>query len=771
MTEQRPTIFNSKNFATNYLTLDKANELYFQKNTTNLVIQGNETVQNETVHGNISTSTLTSSDSVTLGAFNSNHTITGATSTIGTLDVKDSSSNSIINASGSAIALGKLPRLTTTITPTDDKDLSTKIYVDSSISLLPNLLGSNNTWTGTNTYTNTVSGITKAMVGLSNVDNVSDSNKPVSSAQQTALNLKSNLVSPSFSGTVSGISKSMVGLSNVDNVSDANKPVSSAQATAIALKQNTITDGSLTIARTANLQSSLDAKQNVITDGSLTVAKTADLQYYLDSKQNVITDGSLTIARTDNLQNSLNLKANLNDPNTFFQTNVFRSTASNNTTPSITVDNLTSNTSLKILTNSGQSAYNPVVNEGSTSIIYAGVANDYSQLNICNWSNTHNGIRLDNAETKLFADTYTTSLHKTAGFNVVAPSTFSQIPKLSSDLSVSDNKHLVSKLHLDNQLNLKANVNNATFTGFVGGLNADMVGLGQVENIADIDKVVSTATQTALNSKGSLTQANTWTQQQTFLSQPSLAIPPTAPSHVINLAHLQSSHYKWGLVAQTYATGDVNYPYGLQAPEIGTYTTANAIGYYKTLYINSSNPEGFGSQSIGLQVYYYQTNCNAITGAIATSGRSVDNACKRATAFTSSEVTAPNSSMLVSSSVFNLTVLTGNTAISPSRIVVQQLQSTNSMYNSATATSFGSTPKIFTSNYKTTSIAMTFNPITFAYILNPSKIQIQIGFANQENSPRSNYWISSLGFDLKLVGGYNSGVSNGLTSSWYFSDF
>ncbi len=46
------------------------------------------------------------------------------------------------------------------------------------------------------TFTGTVSGITKTMVGLGNVDNTSDSNKPISSLTQTALNAKSdNLIS------------------------------------------------------------------------------------------------------------------------------------------------------------------------------------------------------------------------------------------------------------------------------------------------------------------------------------------------------------------------------------------------------------------------------------------------------------------------------------------------------------------------------------------------------------------------------------------------
>lgn len=64
--------------------------------------------------------------------------------------------------------------------------------------------------------------LAKADVGLGNVDNTSDANKPVSTAQQTALNLKANLASPTFTGTVNGITKSMVGLPNVPNTDATN---------------------------------------------------------------------------------------------------------------------------------------------------------------------------------------------------------------------------------------------------------------------------------------------------------------------------------------------------------------------------------------------------------------------------------------------------------------------------------------------------------------------------------------------------------------------
>lgn len=91
---------------------------------------------------------------------------------------------------------------------------------------------------GTAAAVKTLLALVKGDVGLGNVDNTSDSAKPVSTAQQAALDLKANLAGPTFTGTVSGITKSMVGLSNVDNTSDANKPVSTATQTALDLKAN-----------------------------------------------------------------------------------------------------------------------------------------------------------------------------------------------------------------------------------------------------------------------------------------------------------------------------------------------------------------------------------------------------------------------------------------------------------------------------------------------------------------------------------------------------
>jgi hypothetical protein len=112
--------------------------------------------------------------------------------------------------------------------------------------------------------------LNKSAVGLANVDNTSDANKPVSTATQTALDLKADLASPTFTGTVSGITKSMVGLANVDNTSDANKPVSTATQTALDLKQDIVagvdsTEIGYLNGVTSGIQAQIDGKEPTIT--------------------------------------------------------------------------------------------------------------------------------------------------------------------------------------------------------------------------------------------------------------------------------------------------------------------------------------------------------------------------------------------------------------------------------------------------------------------------------------------------------------------------
>lgn len=171
------------------------------------------------------------------------------------------------------------------------------------------------------TFTGTISGVTKSMVGLANADNTSDANKPVSSATQTALDLKANLASPTFTGTVagitasmvglgnvtneskatmftsptftgtvSGVTASMVGLGNVNNTSDASKPISTATQSALDAKQATLV--SATNIKTINGASVLGSGDLVVTGaaawGSVTgtLSSQSDLVSALSAKDN-----------------------------------------------------------------------------------------------------------------------------------------------------------------------------------------------------------------------------------------------------------------------------------------------------------------------------------------------------------------------------------------------------------------------------------------------------------------------------------------------------
>ena len=94
--------------------------------------------------------------------------------------------------------------------------------------------------------------LTKSDVGLGNVDNTSDVNKPVSTAQglaDTAVQnfsiARANHTGTQAAATITGLAavatsglKADVGLGNVDNTSDANKPVSTAQGLADTAVQN-----------------------------------------------------------------------------------------------------------------------------------------------------------------------------------------------------------------------------------------------------------------------------------------------------------------------------------------------------------------------------------------------------------------------------------------------------------------------------------------------------------------------------------------------------
>ena len=94
-----------------------------------------------------------------------------------------------------------------------------------------------------------------------------------------------------FTGTTSGITKSMVGLNNVDNTSDVNKPISTATQTALNLKQDTLVSG--TNIKTINSTTLLGSGD--ITTGTVTSVGVSMPSAFSVASSPITTSGTIAI--------------------------------------------------------------------------------------------------------------------------------------------------------------------------------------------------------------------------------------------------------------------------------------------------------------------------------------------------------------------------------------------------------------------------------------------------------------------------------------------
>jgi hypothetical protein len=134
---------------------------------------------------------------------------------------------------------------------------------------------------------NTLSGITASTSELNTLDGITATTTElnyvdgVTSAIQTQLNDKAPTESPTFTGTVSGITKGMVGLGNVDNTADADKPISTDTQSALDLKAPT---ADATFSGTISLPSTTSIGDVSSTEIGYVNGVTSAIQTQLDAK-------------------------------------------------------------------------------------------------------------------------------------------------------------------------------------------------------------------------------------------------------------------------------------------------------------------------------------------------------------------------------------------------------------------------------------------------------------------------------------------------------
>jgi hypothetical protein len=120
--------------------------------------------------------------------------------------------------------------------------------------------------------------VTKSQVGLGNVDNTSDENKPISTATQTALNGKENTITAGTTAqyyrgdkTFQTLDKTAVGLSNVANVDTTNaNNISSGSLNDSRLSANVTLQGNTFNAANKLVQLDANAKLPAVDGSNLT---------------------------------------------------------------------------------------------------------------------------------------------------------------------------------------------------------------------------------------------------------------------------------------------------------------------------------------------------------------------------------------------------------------------------------------------------------------------------------------------------------------------
>ena len=383
-----------------------------------------------------------------------------------------------------AAAIGDDPAFFTTVATnlTNHQNDTTAIHGIADTSLLV-------TTTGTQTLTNktltspaisTPTGITKSDVGLSNVDNTTDANKPVSTATQTALDLKSPLASPTFTGTVVLPAVSATGhiIPSTDNTYDLGSPTH-------MFKDIYVGPGSLYV-----------NGQKVLQDISGAIVVSADL----DENLGLRTSGAGNIELDPTGTGNINIKGPL-----VMQAATNISSADGNAVTfggainTDTISSKTANTDLSITANGTGKVYLNDNAEVSGNLVVGG------NLTI---SGTTTSV---NTETISLADNI---IDLNSNFTTGTPTENAGLRIMRGDsnsVQVRWNESTDKWEFTTDGTNYSviAGLDSPTFTGTVSGVTKAHVGLDNVDNTTDALKPVSTATQTALDLKASTSDLST----------------------------------------------------------------------------------------------------------------------------------------------------------------------------------------------------------------------------------------------------------------------
>lgn len=359
--------------------------------------------------------------------------------------------------------------------------------------------------------------VTKSDVGLSNVDNTSDSNKPVSTAQANAIGaVRADLdIHMADTSNPHSVTKDQVGLDNVDNTSDANKPVSTAQATAIGVVQTNLDNHE---ADTSNPHAVTKAQV-----GLGDVDNTSDLNKPISSATQAALNGKADLVDgkvpSSQLPESSTLELGITATTAYYgdkgkiaydHSQLVSGNPHHVTKTDVGLSNV-DNTS---------DANKPVSSAQQTAI--DGVQDNLDD-HIANTANPHgvtkSQVGLGNVDNTSDASKPVSTLQK-AAIDAVQDNLDSHEDDVSNPHAVT--KAQVGLGNVDNTSDTDKPVSTAQQSAISGvqsnltthiedvsnphGVSKSQVGLGNVDNTSDANKPISSATQTALDGKADLVE-------------------------------------------------------------------------------------------------------------------------------------------------------------------------------------------------------------------------------------------------------------------------
>jgi hypothetical protein len=189
--------------------------------------------------------------------------------------------------------------------------------------------------------------------------------------------------------------------------------------------------------------------------------------------------------------------------------------------------------------------------------------------------------------------------------------------------------------------------------------------------------------------------------------------------------------------------------YTLEAPNLGTTTTTNSTGSYKTFFINFPTTSIYNKPSVGnitttplhhgaiLDINYWIQQMNAVTG----SSSNTNNTAIYSSAPTNGNIPVFSTSNYTKS--FSSTFIIG---IQNGALTVYCPSQSITVWNN-TGQGTGTAISVL---YDTSQI-MSFLAVSF-FFSDDSKIQVRIGFPNMRNNPTKTGWIANCGFTAKLRG-------------------